>query len=167
MGALDPPPSPPPTSCPCSLDHGWLAADVDACLQRLACQAPAPQQLYSGQGSSLQRRRLSREQLTTLPVRELTARASAAGLDVGTCTQKDDLVELLLAAGGEAVLAAESGGRSLEAAAAAGAPASTGLGRAPATRPVKRCASCGVQKGPAVQLKLCARCRAIHFCSAE
>ncbi|KAL4440008.1 hypothetical protein ABPG75_003009 [Micractinium tetrahymenae] len=86
-----------------------------------------------------------------------------------------DLVELLLAAGGEAILvAAGEGSESAaapggsQAAPAAGQPAAAAAGgEAAPARPIKRCAHCGKQKGPGVQLKLCARCKGPHYCGAE
>lgn len=137
---------------PCSLGQGSLAADIDAPLQRLANYTPTEQQ----QRRQSQRRKLSREQLAALPIPELKARAAAAGLETSACAEKSDLVDLLLAAGGEATLAVAEGGSSQEAG-----------GEPRARRAVKRCAHCGRQKGPEVWLKLCARCKGAHFCSSE
>lgn len=92
----------------------------------------------------------TREQLAALSVGELKSRLQAAGIDSSTCTEKQELVELLLGASDST----------------AGGSAASGSREQPSA-PVKRCIVCGATKGPGVKIKLCAGCRdpAVAFCS--
>ena len=99
-------------------------------------------------------------------MRELRARLAAAGADASGCTEKDELVELLLQHQGGQPAASEqrSGGSGVpdqQAQQSGGQGAAAGQ-----QRPRKLCLACGGASGPQGQkLKLCAGCREAYFCS--
>ena len=115
----------------------------------------------------------TQEELLALPVRELKAQLAAAGIDSSGCTEKAELVELLLQQQGASLTGQQQQNGGSTAAGEEAAPAvaaATEAAAAAAAEQVlpKRCAGCGAASGPAGQkLRRCSGCRAVHFCSEQ
>ena len=144
--------------------HWWQQENEDA-------SAHQAQQAQQRAQQAQQQQPASREELQALPVRELKAHLAAAGIDSSGCAEKGELIDLLLAnqqrqdGGGSSGNGGRSGSSAEQLRRDAGGAAA---GAAQEQRPTKQCLFCGATSVPdGRKLKLCAGCRAVHFCSVD